>query len=71
MNGPTAASRYLSTPMGPSSQRPTVPGLLRQSAFGEQPLARIMPETPSRDRGDGRATGQIRGRSRWFVHNAG
>jgi len=61
-------------------------------------LARIMHETPSRGRGDGRATGQpqglgpeayffstlqgarpedarkdghIRGRSRWFVHNAG
>ena len=62
------------------------------------PVARIMHETPSRDRGDGRATGQpqglapeaylfstsqgarpedarkdghLRGRSRWFVHNAG
>jgi hypothetical protein len=65
-------------------------------------LARIMHETPPRDRGDGRATGQpscgiaglrpeaylfgtsqgprpedarkdgeIRGRSRWFAHNAG
>ena len=61
-------------------------------------LARIMHETPSRDREDGRATGQpqglepegylfdtsqgarpedprkdgqIRGRSSWFVHNAG
>jgi hypothetical protein len=64
----------------------------------EEDLARITHETPWRDRGDGRATGQpqglgpeahffstsqgarpedarkdgeIRGRSRWFVHNAG
>ena len=67
----------------------------RKSRFA---LARIMHETPSRDRGGGRATGQpqglgpeayffstsqgtrpedarkdgqIRGRSRWLVHNAG
>jgi len=66
--------------------------------FCAEILARIMHETPSRDRGDGRATGQpqglgseaylfrtpqgsrpedaredgqIPGRSRWLVHNAG
>jgi hypothetical protein len=75
----------------------TYNGHLTSSWFHCQTLARIMHETPSRDREDGRATGQpqglgpeayffttlqgsrpedarkdshIRGRSRWFAHNA-